>query len=130
MIGLNFVGQYNNLEQKATVKDWTDEGKFIVEFVDGGEILTTYNDIINKSNQKDKEGSDLYAFTDLIDHRNQGNQYIVQVKCDNGKTTWEPMKLIKKCDPHTLAKYTHEKNTVRISHLKSCILCMNNQYGS
>ena len=41
--------------------------------------------------------------------------YAVQVKWDNGGTTWEPIKLIKECDPYTLAKYAHEK---KITELK------------
>ena len=82
MIGFDFVGQHNNLEQKTTVKDWINEGKFIVEFIDGGEELTTHYHIINKYSQKDEELSDLYFFMDLIDHRKKGNQYIVQVKWD------------------------------------------------
>ena len=58
MIGFDFIGPYNKLEQKGTVKDWTGEGKLIAEFVDGAEKLTTYDDILNKYNQNDEEASD------------------------------------------------------------------------
>ena len=53
MIGFNSVGQHNNLEQKAPVKDWTDSRIFITDFVDGVEELVIDNDIINKYNQED-----------------------------------------------------------------------------
>ena len=79
---------------------------------------TIYNDIINKNNQEDGDGSDLYVFKDLIDHRKKGNQYIVQVKCDSGETTWELMKLIKECDPYTLAKQTLEMNITELKRWK------------
>ena len=48
--------QHNGLGQRATVKDLTDERKFNIEFISGGEELITYNGIINKHNQKNKEG--------------------------------------------------------------------------
>ena len=51
LIGLNFVGIHNVLEQKATVTDWTKEGKFIVKFINGGEELATYNNIVSITNK-------------------------------------------------------------------------------
>ena len=89
-----------------------------MEFVDRGEESTTCKDIINKSNQKDEEGADLNDFTDLIGNTKKGNQHIMQVKWNNGETTWGPMKLIKECDPYTLAKYAHEKNTTKLKGWK------------
>ena len=69
LVGFNFVKKYNGLEQTATVKDWTDEGKFIIEFISEGEELATYNDIIIKNNQKNEKVTELHVFTKILDHK-------------------------------------------------------------
>ena len=106
LIGFRFVKKYNGLEQTGTVKDWTNEGKFITR----RDELATYNNIINKYNQKNKEGTELHVFTEILDHKKKGNKCFIQIKWNSGKITWEPIKLIKGCDSFTLAKYAYGKN--------------------
>ena len=83
-----------------------NEGKFVIEFISGGEELETYNDVINKYNQKNEKGTELHVFTELLDHKKKGYKYFIGIKWNSGEITQETMKLIKECDPFTLAKYT------------------------
>ena len=51
------------LPQRAIVKEHlAREGKFIVEFLNGGEELMNYNDLINIYNARDEEGAALWSF--------------------------------------------------------------------
>jgi len=48
LIGYDFIANHNNVDQRATVVKWTpEEGKFILQFLNGGELMMTYNDLIN-----------------------------------------------------------------------------------
>lgn len=48
LIGYDFIANHNNVYQRATVVKWTpEEGKFILQFLNGGELMMTYNDLIN-----------------------------------------------------------------------------------
>ena len=43
-----FVGEHDGFKQMGEVKELLEEeGKFLVEFVNGGEELMSYNDLIN-----------------------------------------------------------------------------------
>jgi len=54
LIGFTYVNTHDDVPQKATVTNWTDEGKFIIKFVNGGEELKDYNDLINCYNQQEE----------------------------------------------------------------------------
>ena len=62
------LGTHNGSQQKATLNDQTKEGKVIVKFINGGEELATYNDVVNKYNQQDEDGAELYVFTKIRNH--------------------------------------------------------------
>jgi len=48
IIGFNFVMKNKDkIEEQVTVTDWTKEGQFINEFLNGGQELMLYNDSIN-----------------------------------------------------------------------------------
>ena len=85
-----------------------DEGRFLVEFVNRGEELMTYNNLINVFNARDEEGAHLWTYEEITDHRQtKKGKWQVKVLWDTGDETWEPMKVIKEDDKLTLAKYAH-----------------------
>ena len=114
LIGFNFVSSHNELEQRATVKQVTEDGNFIIQYIDGSEELANYNDIVNKFSQSEEDSAELYIFTDILDHKIENGKSILQIKWDNGEITWEPLQTIKECDPLTLAKYAHEKDLTEV----------------
>lgn len=58
----NFIGNHSDLEQKATVINWSSKGKFNVQFLNGGEGLVPYNSVVNKFNQSEEEGAELCIY--------------------------------------------------------------------
>jgi len=70
-IGFEFVKEHNNVQQKATVTNWTEEGKFILRFLNGGEELITYNELINHFNQNEEENAEMYSFKSILDHKKE-----------------------------------------------------------
>ena len=102
------------LEQRATVKQVTEDGNFIIQYIDGSEELANYNDIVNKFSQSEEDSAELYIFTDILDHKIENGKSILQIKWDNGEITWEPLQTIKECDPLTLAKYAYEKELTEV----------------
>ena len=70
LIGFNFVlKNKQGIEEKATVIDWKEEGKFIIEFLNGGQDLLLYNDLINKYERSKEENADFYIFKQILDHK-------------------------------------------------------------
>ena len=111
LIGFSFVmPNRNNIEEKVKVIDWNEEGKFIIEFLNGGKQKMIYNDLINHYNKNQEENADVYSFTSILNHRKEGNEWFVEVLWDAGDKTWESMKMMKEADPITLAKYGHSQN--------------------
>ena len=111
LVGYTFIKEYAGMPQRAEVKEMIDEdeGKVLIEFVNGGEELMNYNDLINYYNAKYDEGEHLWTFDKILDHRKvKGGQYEVRVHWDTGESTWEPMKVIKADDKITLAAYARE----------------------
>ena len=111
LIGYTFVKDYHGTPQRAEVKEKLDEnGNFLIEFVNGGEDLMNYNDLINIFNAHDQDGEKLWTYDKILDHRRvKGEQYEVKVLWDTGDVTWEPMKVLKEDDKITLASYARER---------------------
>ena len=118
LIGYKFVKEHDGTPQRATVKELSeDDGKFLVEFVNGGEELMNYADLINifnKANDEDDDDDDkLWTYDKILDHRKvNGNKWEVKVLWDTGDVTWEPADVIKADDKMTLAAYAQEKKLV------------------
>ena len=114
LVGYRFVREFNGIPQRATVKEHLeDQGRFLVDFVNGGEALMTYNDLISAYNTKDEEGVNLWTYDKITDHRkNKKSQWEVKVLWDSGDETWEPMRTIKEDDKMTLTKYAHDNNLI------------------
>ena len=95
--------------------DWNEEGKLIIKYLNGGEDLANYNDIINKLNQSKEESVDIYVFSEILDHREEKGKYMLKILWDTEEVTWEQLKNTKECDPLTLVKYAHEKGFINLS---------------
>ena len=61
--------------EKATVQDLKTDGKFIIKFVNGGEEIITYNNLILHYNKDKEENVELYAFKKSLDHCKLRNGY-------------------------------------------------------
>ena len=119
LIGFNFVMKNkDSVPEKAKVVDWTKEGKFIIEFLNGGRELMTYNDLINHYDQVNEENAEMYAFKKITGHRKEGRSWQVKVLWDTDEETWEHMQSIKESDPLTLAKYAHDNHLIDDKGLK------------
>ena len=110
LVGYKFVREFDGTSQRAVVKEHLDgEEKFLVEFVNGGEELMAYNDLVNAYNAREEEGIDLWTYDKILDHRkSKKGQWQVKILWDTGDETWEPMKVIREDDKLTLAKYARQ----------------------
>ena len=97
LVGYKFARKFDGTLQRATVVDYLeDEGRFLIEFVNGGEELMTYNDLVNAYNARDEEGAQLWTYEEITDHRQtKKGEWQVKVLWDTGDETWEPMQVIK-----------------------------------
>ena len=63
----------------------------------------------------------LMHFKSILDHwKTKNNKYEIQILWESGEITWEPMHVIKECDPVTLSKYAHESNMIDKRGWKWC----------
>ena len=98
--------------------------KFLLSLGDGDiEELIGYNelcDIITEQHAAEKKGEIPYmTFQKILDHQGplkpgssnyKGSAYNVKVLWEDNTETWEPLNILSKDDPVTLAKYAHEQN--------------------
>ena len=83
----------------------------MIEFVNGGEELLTYNDLINAYNAHDEDGKQFWTYEGFTGHcRDKRGKWEVEVAWDDGTKTWEPMLHLKQDDPLILAKYAHDND--------------------
>ena len=78
------------------------------------------SDIIEKQHEAEANGElDVFTFKAVLEHeghitpgspRYKGSSYNVLLQWEDGSKTWEPLNLIAKDDPVTLAKYAKENN--------------------
>ena len=90
LLGYTFVKEHHGTQQRAEVKEINKEdGTFLVEFVNGGEELMTYNDLINIYNSKMDDGDQFWTYEKILDHRKaKGGQLEVKILWDTGDITW------------------------------------------
>ena len=114
LVGYKFARKFDGTPQRATVVDYLeDEGRFLVEFINGGEELMTYHGLINAYSARNEEGAHLETFEQITDHRKtKKGEWQVMVLWDTSDETWELMKVIKEDDKLTLAKYAHDNDLV------------------
>ena len=98
--------------------------KFLISVGDDAfEEIIAYNelsDIIEKQHQAEADGElDTWTFQDVVDHQGplpsshpdyKGSSWNVRIKWTDGSLTWEPLNLIAKDDPVSLAAYAKQHN--------------------
>ena len=96
--------------------------KFLLSLGDGAlDEIISYNelsDLVNKSMQTRESGAhNFITYSRILDHQGplkkhdpkyKGSSYNVLVNWDDGTQSWEPLKVIAKQDPVTLAKYVFD----------------------
>ena len=96
--------------------------KFLLSLGDGAlEEIISHNelsDLVNESMQARESGEhDSFTYSGILDHQGplkkhdpkyKGSSYNVLVNWDDGTQTWEPLNLIAKQDPVTLARYAFD----------------------
>ena len=120
LIGFEFIKEHNEVKEKAKVTNWTNEGKFIIKFLNGGEELITYNDLINHYSQNQEENAELYSFQRILDHKTEKGVWQLKILWSNDEETWEPIKTIKTSVPLTVSRYAQENNLVNKKGFKWC----------
>ena len=110
-IGFHLIRNRSGTPHKAEVTRFDEsEQKIFIEYANGTEEMVDYDDLVNCLNRKNEEFSDYWAFQEILDHRTQNGIREVKVLWDTGEVSWEPMDVIRKDDPVTLAKYAKDKN--------------------
>eukprot|EP00957_Ditylum_brightwellii_P196575 14977804-Ditylum_brightwellii.AAC.1 len=89
-----------------------DTGNILLEYVHGGlELVEPYilQEMLLSRNQQEVEDY-LWLFSKTLNHRTVTNRKIEEeVMGDNGKTSWEPLAVLRKDDPVTLAGLAKER---------------------
>ena len=131
LLGLSFLRDTDNghrIQAKVTRKILDRDAKnhqnikFLVQFgEDEYEEIIAYNelsDIIEWQHQAEADGEiDVRTFNDVLDHEGpiastspkyKGSLYNVMVHWEDGSKTWEPLNMIAKDDPVSLANYAKQ----------------------
>ena len=89
----------------------TETGHVLLEYVHGQTEWVEPNILQEAllSREANEDGTDLWTFSTVLDHKTENKQVHVKIQWDNGDVTWEPLNSLRKDDPVTLAKYAHEK---------------------
>eukprot|EP00957_Ditylum_brightwellii_P180624 13758821-Ditylum_brightwellii.AAC.1 len=99
---------------KATVAEVdADISKVVLEYIHGGLEIVESNVIqeVLLSKEQGDEGNGLWTFSKILEHRMGENSKIeVHVLWDNGETSWEPLAILKKDNPVTIAAYAKERH--------------------
>ena len=125
LLGHNFLHTHQDSPYKATVVDITDDNKFVVALGDGEhEEIMTYNELMDAmeavtSPSDDDAENQVWTFETVLDHhKGADNKYEVLVEWTTGETTWEPLSVMIKDDPVTLAAYAKEHNLLGVPQWK------------
>lgn len=110
LLGYTFTDVANQTRRRATVKELTKEGKFIIQFLNGGEELRDYNDLINIHNKKFEDGFENWKCDKITGHKIENRKYFVKVLWDNGEETFEALNIMKTAEPLKVSKYVVKHN--------------------
>ena len=135
LLGLTYLHETENgdkvwakIVRQVRDRDASDHQniKFLVNVGDDDyEELIAYNelsDIVERQHQAEMDGEiDTWTFNKIIDHSGpltstspdyKGSSYNIRVHWTGGSETWEPLNIITKDDPVTVAAYAKEHNLV------------------
>jgi len=112
LIGYAFTAEHAGITQKAEVTEQISDTTYNVEFADGNDDHLTYEEIINMLNREEEEGTHLWTFEKITNHRKttvNGKQIMeVEVLWDTAEKT---------DDPVTVAQYMSRKRIDKINHI-------------
>ena len=143
LLGLTFLKETpdgEKLRAKVTRKimDRDAENHQNIKFLincgdDAYEEIIAYNelsDIIDRQHQAEADGEqDVYTFVDILDHDGpltkqspnyKESLYNVRVRWTDGSETWEPVNMMQKDDPVTLANYAKKNDLLDTPGWKIC----------
>ena len=113
-IGYTFTAEHAGITQKAKVMEQIADTTYNMEYADGNDDHLTYEEIINMLNREKEEGTHLWTFEKITNHRKNtinGKQIMeAEVLWDTGEKTWEPLNVMKTDDPVMVAQYVKERN--------------------
>jgi hypothetical protein len=108
------VGEHAGSTQKVIVNKKITDTEYEVQYADGNDGILMYEEITNFLNHYDKDGTEGWTFQKILDHKldkqGDGKQVMkIKVLWDTGEETWEPLSVLKKDYPVTIAQYVQEK---------------------
>ena len=80
----------------------------VILFLEGGEYLRNYNDLINIHNKQKEFGFHRWKFNEILDHKFENKRFYLKVRWDNDEVSWEPLNEIRLNDALKVAKYGTE----------------------
>ena len=98
------------------MKQKLDNNHYCLELANGKQQVVDYNELINMINKDEEEAVERWTYGSIDVHQwsqdpNQKGKVDVLISWEGyEEPTWEPMEVIKRDDPVTLAKYAIEKN--------------------
>ena len=128
MVGMTFLREqevdgpiYRAEVVKRLEKDDADREQFLVSLGDGKrqEVLE-YHALLEilKKHTAEEEGQDnndkLYAFYEVEGHRKKGQGWEILVHWEDGSKTWEPLGMIRKSDPVSVAQYAQKHDLLDV----------------
>jgi len=114
----------NTVDIKGTVRERFNDGTYRVEYPDGKQRIYEYEDLIDKLNRQDEDDEERWTFDKILSHRwsplpERRGKIDLQLKWDGYEVpTWEPLEVMKRDDPVTVAKYAQENGLVEQSMWK------------
>jgi len=103
-------------QMRGRVKEQVDNNLYRVAFDNGKQRVYEYDEIVNKVNKPDDDDEERWTFEEIVGHRwspEKGcrGKIDLLLKWDGYEhPTWEPMEIIKKDDPISVAMYAQKKN--------------------
>ena len=109
-------------KMRGKVTERIDDTRYRVSFDNGKQRTYDYEEIINMANRPDEDDEERWIFEKIISHRwspTSTGKIDVLVKWEGyEEPSWEPMEIMKKDDPVTLAKYAEENHLLNKSAWK------------
>ena len=118
ILGYKFIRKQKDGDYKAkVVKVLEDSNEFLLSLGDGErEEIIGYNDMLEEyiageeDVEDDYDGKTSWMYDDILDHRKRKGKYEVEVAWGDGTQSWEPLSVIAKDDPVTVATYARDNN--------------------
>ncbi|MGH3053999.1 MAG: reverse transcriptase domain-containing protein, partial [Gaiellaceae bacterium] len=128
MIGAEVIMPHQGATQKGkvvsrkryadgTLADDPHEKEYIVEFPNGSQIISEYNDLLTVLHKQfDDQGNEYFIFNDIIGHkqgtggRGRTKGWLLEVEWRDGTTSWNTLSSMKTDNPYEVAKYAADND--------------------